>query len=68
MAFSWKAANISYLQYSIVCARAVRNSLKPDLRAIAQRRDEQGLKFQKWQGGKAGDSAPVEVNKPPASS
>ncbi|KAI8052322.1 mitochondrial ATP synthase epsilon chain-domain-containing protein [Syncephalis plumigaleata] len=64
MAFSWKAANISYLQYSVVCARAVRNALKPELRVIAQRRDEQGLKFQKWQAGKAGETTPVQVNKP----
>ncbi|KAI9593530.1 mitochondrial ATP synthase epsilon chain-domain-containing protein [Syncephalis fuscata] len=63
MAFSWKAANISYLQYSIVCARAVRNALKPELRTIAQRRDEQGLKFQKWQGGKAGESTPTQSTK-----
>ncbi|RKP07255.1 mitochondrial ATP synthase epsilon chain-domain-containing protein [Thamnocephalis sphaerospora] len=63
MAFAWKTANISYLQYSIVCARAVRNALKPELRAIAQRRDEQGLKFQKWQGGKAGELKAAQPGK-----
>jgi F-type H+-transporting ATPase subunit epsilon len=50
----------SYLQYSIICARAVRNALKPELRVIAQRRDEQGLKFQRWQGGKAGETVSIK--------
>ncbi|CAG8471620.1 10031_t:CDS:2 [Funneliformis caledonium] len=50
MAFSWKAAGISYLKYTQICARAVRNALKDEQRLIAQRRDEQGIKFAKWDG------------------
>ncbi|CAG8518172.1 3142_t:CDS:2 [Diversispora eburnea] len=55
MTFAWKAAGMSYLKYTQICARAVRNSLKDDLRLIAQRRDEQGLKFAKWEAGKQGE-------------
>ncbi|KAG9288366.1 hypothetical protein G9A89_021397 [Geosiphon pyriformis] len=55
MAFAWKTAGISYLQYAQICARAVRNSLKEELRVLAQRRDEQGLKFSKWEAGKQGE-------------
>ncbi|KAF9198364.1 Dolichyl-diphosphooligosaccharide-protein glycosyltransferase subunit dad1 [Haplosporangium sp. Z 27] len=45
----------SYLQYAQIAARAVRNSLKEDARAVAVRRDEQGLKFAKWEAGKQGE-------------
>ncbi|KAH8553587.1 mitochondrial ATP synthase epsilon chain-domain-containing protein [Umbelopsis sp. PMI_123] len=55
MASPWKSAGISYLKYSQICARAVRNSLKDDIRAAAQRRDVNGLKVSKWQNGKAGE-------------
>ncbi|RCI01044.1 hypothetical protein CU098_009717 [Rhizopus stolonifer] len=48
---AWKAAGISYLQYANICARAVRNSLKDDVRTVAIRRDKNGLKFQKWENG-----------------
>ncbi|KAF9142703.1 hypothetical protein BGX30_002383 [Mortierella sp. GBA39] len=45
----------SYLQYAQVCARAVRNSLKEEARVVAIRRDEQGLKYAKWEAGKQGE-------------
>ncbi|RHZ68815.1 hypothetical protein Glove_293g7 [Diversispora epigaea] len=60
MTFAWKAAGLSYLKYTQICARAVRNSLKDDLRLAAQRRDEQGLKFAKWEAGKQGEFKPVD--------
>ncbi|KAG0265776.1 hypothetical protein BG011_004130 [Mortierella polycephala] len=44
-----------YLQYAQVCARTVRSALKEDARVIAVRRDEQGLKFAKWEAGKQGE-------------
>ncbi|KAF9550918.1 hypothetical protein EC957_011465 [Mortierella hygrophila] len=46
---------LSYLQYAQVCARAVRNSLKEEARVVAIRRDEQGLKYAKWEAGKQGE-------------
>jgi F-type H+-transporting ATPase subunit epsilon len=45
----------SYLKYAQICARAVRNSLKDDVRTAAQRRDANGLKVAKWENGKAGE-------------
>ncbi|GBB90505.1 hypothetical protein RclHR1_01750004 [Rhizophagus clarus] len=59
MAFSWKAAGITYLKYTQICARAVRNALKEEQRLIAQRRDEQGIKFAKWENGKQGELKPI---------
>ncbi|CAG8762973.1 2341_t:CDS:2, partial [Cetraspora pellucida] len=38
----------------------VRNALKEEQRLIAQRRDEQGLKFAKWESGKQGELKPVD--------
>ncbi|KAG0169950.1 hypothetical protein DFQ28_001894 [Apophysomyces sp. BC1034] len=48
---AWKAAGISYLQYANICARAVRNVLKEELRAPAQRLNQNNLKFAKWENG-----------------
>ncbi|KAF7721467.1 hypothetical protein EC973_004646 [Apophysomyces ossiformis] len=48
---AWKAAGISYLQYANICARAVRNVLKEDLRGPAQRLNQNNLKFSKWEKG-----------------
>ncbi|KAF9918617.1 hypothetical protein BX616_007355 [Lobosporangium transversale] len=50
----WKPT-FTYLQYAQVCARAVRNALKEEARVIAVRREEQGLKYAKWEAGKQGD-------------
>ncbi|GAB5585316.1 hypothetical protein Unana1_00216 [Umbelopsis nana] len=55
MASPWKSAGISYLKYAQICATAVRNSLKEDVRAAAQRRDANGLKVSQWANGKAGE-------------
>ncbi|CAG8459282.1 7351_t:CDS:2 [Ambispora gerdemannii] len=51
----------SYLQYTQICARAVRNALKEEQRVLAQRRDEQGLKYAKWETGKQGEVKNVEL-------
>ncbi|EIE79003.1 hypothetical protein RO3G_03708 [Rhizopus delemar RA 99-880] len=48
---AWKAAGITYLQYANICARTVRNALKEDARVAALRRNENNLKFQKWENG-----------------
>ncbi|PHZ08874.1 uncharacterized protein RHIMIDRAFT_67257 [Rhizopus microsporus ATCC 52813] len=50
---AWKAAGITYLQYANICARAVRNALKDEPRAIALRRNQNNLKFAKWENGVA---------------
>ncbi|KAL1928729.1 hypothetical protein VTP01DRAFT_2515 [Rhizomucor pusillus] len=48
---SWKAAGLSYLQYANICANALRNSLKNELRPAAQIRQQNNLKFVKWNNG-----------------
>ncbi|KAK3827686.1 MAG: mitochondrial ATP synthase epsilon chain-domain-containing protein [Benniella sp.] len=50
----WKPT-FTYLQYSQICARTVRNALKEEARVVATRRDQQGLKFAKWEAGKQGE-------------
>lgn len=42
----------SYLHYLDLCSRIVRASLKPEFKAAAMKRAEEGLKFAKWSGGK----------------
>lgn len=39
------------MQYANICARAVRNSLKDELRTPALARDYNGLKYAKWENG-----------------
>ncbi|KAI8074520.1 hypothetical protein BC940DRAFT_288442 [Gongronella butleri] len=52
----WKAAGISYVQYANICARALRNALKDDVRTQAVlQRNNNGLKFAKWENGVAKD-------------
>ncbi|KAI9495095.1 mitochondrial ATP synthase epsilon chain-domain-containing protein [Zychaea mexicana] len=48
---AWKSAGITYLQYANICARAVRNSLKDDIKVAAQARNQNNLKFAKWDKG-----------------
>ncbi|KAJ1968510.1 hypothetical protein IWQ62_001201 [Dispira parvispora] len=60
MAFSWKAANLSYLQYSQICAAALRNVVKEDLRAAASKRQGVPIKLAKWDNGKIVDSKILE--------
>ncbi|KAI8889583.1 hypothetical protein K501DRAFT_170388 [Backusella circina FSU 941] len=48
---AWKAAGITYLQYTNICARSLRNSLKDDVRAIALRREQNNVRFAKWENG-----------------
>ncbi|KAI9253421.1 mitochondrial ATP synthase epsilon chain-domain-containing protein [Phascolomyces articulosus] len=52
---AWKSAGISYLQYANICARALRNTLKDELKAPAQARNQNGLKFAKWEKGVASE-------------
>ncbi|KAL7752044.1 hypothetical protein RI367_002573 [Sorochytrium milnesiophthora] len=52
----WKSAGLSYLQYINIAARAARNSLKADAKVLAQRREEQTLRFAKWENGKPTES------------
>lgn len=44
--------NFSYINYSNIAARLLRKSLKPDIRADAQKRDVTSIKFTPWVNGK----------------
>ncbi|KAJ8297548.1 hypothetical protein KUTeg_024079 [Tegillarca granosa] len=48
----WRQAGLSYIQFSAVCARAVRQALKPELREKALVRDQSFIKSTKWADGK----------------
>ncbi|KAI7883354.1 hypothetical protein K492DRAFT_144061 [Lichtheimia hyalospora FSU 10163] len=61
---AWKSAGLSYLQYANICARALRNSLKNDLRVAAEARNQNNLKFAKWSKGVASEQKPVAEFKP----
>lgn len=42
----------SYVNYSQIAAKLVRQALKPELRAQAAKRDESSVKFTPWKDGK----------------
>jgi len=48
----WRAAGLSYVNYSNIAARATRAALKPQLKTDAEKRAIMSVKFQKWAGGK----------------
>ncbi|KAF2857592.1 mitochondrial ATP synthase [Piedraia hortae CBS 480.64] len=56
MAAAWKAAGLTYNRYLTIAARAVRRSLKEDVRIKAEKRGEMDLKVAKWENGKQGES------------
>ncbi|KAN0075153.1 Mitochondrial ATP synthase epsilon chain domain containing protein [Elaphomyces granulatus] len=59
MAFSWKAAGLTYNRYLAIAARTVRWSLKEGPRLQAERRDLMDIKFAKWESGKQGEVKPL---------
>ncbi|XP_014095625.1 protein stunted [Bactrocera oleae] len=52
MTNAWRAAGLTYIQYSNVCARVVRQALKTNLRTDAAKRNETHVKFTPWADGK----------------
>ena len=48
----WRAAGLTYINYSSIAARCVRSALKPGVDANAEKRAITSIKFQKWEGGK----------------
>ncbi|XP_065351173.1 protein stunted-like isoform X2 [Cloeon dipterum] len=49
----WRQAGLNYVKYSSIAARVVRQSLKPEHRAEALKREESHIKFTPWKDGKA---------------
>ncbi|OWF47076.1 ATP synthase subunit epsilon, mitochondrial [Mizuhopecten yessoensis] len=52
MSSAWRAVGISYIQYSGICAQAVRNALKPEIQQQLSKKGESIMKVTKWEGGK----------------
>ena len=44
----------SYNKFAQITARAVRSSLKDDLRVAAEKRGQTSVRYQQWQDGKGG--------------
>lgn len=49
---AWRQAGLTYVNYSQIAARLVRQALKKDLKADAAKRDEVSVKFTQWKDGK----------------
>ncbi|KAJ3396236.1 hypothetical protein HDU92_003694 [Lobulomyces angularis] len=62
----WKEAGLSYLQYSNIAAKALRNVLKEAPKLEALKREEQYARIAKWTNGKAGEYKIVSEYVPPA--
>ncbi|KAI8126551.1 hypothetical protein FF38_05381 [Lucilia cuprina] len=52
MTNAWRAAGLTYIQYSNICAKVLRQALKSDLRAEAAKRADSHVKFTPWTNGK----------------
>lgn len=48
----WRELGLTYVTFSNVAARVLRNSLKPEFRADAAKRADSHVKFTKWAEGK----------------
>ena len=53
----WRELGLTYVQYSNVAARVLRNALKPELRAEADKRASAHVKFTAWEGGKKAEKS-----------
>ncbi|CAB0012803.1 unnamed protein product [Nesidiocoris tenuis] len=49
---AWRAAGLTYIQFSNIAARVLRQALKPNLRADALKREDSHVKFTPWKDGK----------------
>lgn len=49
---SWRTVGLNYINYSNIAARVLRNSLKAEQRAAAEKRGESQIRFTKWENGK----------------
>ncbi|XP_078324863.1 ATP synthase F(1) complex subunit epsilon, mitochondrial-like [Crassostrea virginica] len=50
--YAWRQLGLTYIQYSNACARAVRNSLKPELKVEGLKRGNSLVKVTRWAEGK----------------
>lgn len=52
----WRELGLTYVHFSNIAARVLRNSLKPELKADAAKRADAHIKFTKWTDGKRADA------------
>jgi hypothetical protein len=55
LVYEYKFDVFSYIQYSAVCARALRRCLKSSVSKEAMKREESFVRVSKWQAGKISD-------------
>ncbi len=55
LVYEYKFDVFSYIQYSAVCARALRRCLKSSVSKEAMKREESFVRVSKWQDGKLSD-------------
>ena len=56
----------SYLQYSAICARLLRQAVRAEFKTPAmERRDDVAVKMVRWEGGRMGEAS--KSKKPPES-
>lgn len=48
----WRAAGLTYINYSTIAARCTREALKKGVDANAEKRGITSIKFQNWENGK----------------
>lgn len=48
----WRELGLTYVHFSNIAARVLRNSLKTELKADASKRADAHIKFTKWADGK----------------
>lgn len=48
----WRELGLTYVHFSNIAARVLRNSLKGELKADAAKRGDAHVKFTKWTDGK----------------
>lgn len=53
----WRELGLTYVHFSNIAARVLRNSLKNELKADANKRADAHIKFTKWADGKRVESS-----------
>lgn len=55
----WRAAGLTYIRYSNIAAKCVREALKADLRAAAAKREDSSVRMTPWKDGKPNKGATI---------
>lgn len=47
-------SHCSYIDYSVIAAKLIRQALKPEFRKLAEKRGDSHIRFTSWKDGKPG--------------